>query len=100
MKSNNYTCLYLEGFYRYKTFIVEAVLEEYNINRLFNNSEDVKKLINAATEDQLRYFFYKIKNDLPDSTVTSIIDKSIDATKQSNYDQASQKIYLNSLNIV
>jgi len=92
MINYNYTVLYLEGFNKYQTFIVEAVLEEQNVNRLFNNPNDVKELIEVATEDQLRYIFYKIKNDLPSGTVTSFIDKCIDATKSSNYTTAAQKI--------
>jgi hypothetical protein len=92
MKNYNYTVLYLEGFSKYQAFIVEAAIEEQNVNRLFSNPDDVKKLIEAATEDQLRYIFYKIKNDLPSGTVTSFIDKCIDATKSSNYTTATQKI--------
>jgi hypothetical protein len=92
MKNYNYTVLYLEGFNKYQTFLLEAALEEQNVNRLFNSPDDVKDLIEAATEDQLRYIFYKIKNDLPSGTVTSFIDKCIDATKNSNYTTAAQKI--------
>lgn len=97
MKYKNYTVTYLEGFNRYKTFILESALQENNLNRLFNNPDKVLELIQAATEDQLRYFFYKIKNDLPDGSITSFINKCIEATKNTNYNQASQEI-LNLLN--
>ena len=92
MKIKNYTVLYLEGFNRHKTFILEAAIEEQNVNSLFNNSIDLKNLIDASTEDQLRYIFYKIKNDLPSGSVTSTINKCIEATQNNNYRNASNEI--------
>lgn len=92
MSKKNYTFLYLEGFNKFGKFIVEAAIEEQNINSLFNDSAELRELIDLATEDQLRYMFYKIKNDLPSGSVTSFIDKCIEATRNSNYQTASNEI--------
>ena len=82
---NNRTILYLEGFSRYKTFILEAAIEENKLNSLFNNSTDLTSLFTLANENQLRYFFYKIQADLPDSNVGQNIKKLIDFTKSKTY---------------
>lgn len=92
MRNTNYTSIYLSGFSRLKTILTEAVLEEQNLNSLFNNAVDLYDLIDAATEDQLRFIFYKIKNDLPDGSVTAFVNKCIEATKDRNYQSASSEI--------
>lgn len=92
MKLKNNTVLYLEGFNRYKTFILEAAIVENNLNGLFNDVRDLTRLITAANVDQLRYFFYKIQNDLPDSNVGKFIKEIIDITKNTSYNNSVNEI--------
>lgn len=88
----NYTFLYNAGFDRYKTFILESALQEQNVNSLFSNTRDFTKLLTTATVDQLRYIFYKIKNDLPDTDVSRFIEGCIELTKTQSYNNASFEI--------
>lgn len=88
----NYTFLYNAGFDRYKTFILESVLQEQNVNSLFSNTRDFTKLLTTATVDQLRYIFYKIKNDIPNTDVSRFIEGCIELTKSQNYNNASTEI--------
>lgn len=92
MKLKNYTFLYLEGFNRYETFLLENAIEEQNVNSLFNNRRDFTDLLTTANVDQLRFIFYKIINDLPNTDISRFLTGLIELTNTQNYSNASQEI--------
>jgi hypothetical protein len=98
MRLKNNTVLYLEGFNRYNKFLLEAAITETNLNGLFSNSADLTRFITLATVDQLRYFFYKIQKDLPDSEIGKFITEMIELTKNQSYNNVVNELRNNFAN--
>lgn len=90
----NYTRLYMESSNRGIRTLLEAAFTEQQIKDIFEKQENLTKLLDLGTPEQINYVMYKIIEDLPDSSISKNLEEKIIGNKN-----ASEGIFINMIKV-
>lgn len=89
----NYTRLYMESSNRGIRTLLEGAFTEQQISEIFSKEENLKKLLDLGSPEQINYIMYKVIEDLPGSEVSGNIEKII------SNNNASEGSFINLVNL-